>query len=312
MSVAHEPFSMGSLLEGIDSMYRPVVLGKGLRFLVEGQEGFDSDYLGDQMKVKEILMNLLSNAVKFTPKGGQISVICTKKNVDPKYDEVTLVVRDTGIGMSQEFQSHMFTPFEQEKSSASSGYVGTGLGLSIVKSFSELMGGSVSVVSNLGEGSAFTIKIPLERTGTILPKKAKNAPIEPFHHERVLLAEDNAINQQIAVMLLKERLVLKVDAVDNGQEAVDAFVNAKEGTYAAILLDLRMPVLDGLGAAKAIRASKKKDAKTIPMIALSANAYAEDVQQSLAAGMNAHLAKPIDLGELSNKLHEYLPTGKGE
>ena len=113
-------------------------------------------------------------------------------------------------------------------------------------------------------------------------------------------------------MLLKERLVLKVDAVDNGQEAVDAFVNAKEGTYAAILLDLRMPVLDGLGAAKAIRASKKKDAKTIPMIALSANAYAEDVQQSLAAGMNAHLAKPIDLVELSNKLHEYLPTGKGE
>ena len=312
MSVAHEPFSMGSLLEGIDSMYRPVVLGKGLRFLVEGKEGFDSDYLGDQMKVKEILMNLLSNAVKFTPKGGQISVICTKKNVDPKYDEVTLVVRDTGIGMSQEFQSHMFTPFEQEKSSASSGYVGTGLGLSIVKSFSELMGGSVSVVSNLGEGSAFTVKIPLERTGTVLPKKAKNTPIEPFHHERVLLAEDNAINQQIAVMLLKERLALEVDAVDNGQEAVDAFVNAKEGTYAAILLDLRMPVLDGLGAAKAIRASKKKDAKTIPMIALSANAYAEDVQQSLAAGMNAHLAKPIDLVELSNKLHEYLPTGKGE
>jgi two-component system, sensor histidine kinase len=312
MNVAHEPFSMADLLQVLTSMYKPVIEGKGLNFVLDDAIVFDSDYYGDATKIKEILMNLLSNAMKFTPKGGNVTLAVHKTSLNPSHDEIVLQVRDTGVGMSPEFMARLFQPFEQEKSSASSLYVGTGLGLSIVKSLSELMGGSVQVESALGEGSSFAIHLPLERTGSITKKQAKDAPLVPFNHQRVLLAEDNAINQQIVILLLKERLSLDVDAVDNGQEAVDAFTKSKPGYYSVILLDLRMPVLDGLGAAKAIRSSLHPDAKSIPIIALSANAYAEDVEQSLQAGMNAHLAKPIDLTELSLKLHEYIPSSGGK
>jgi CheY-like chemotaxis protein len=215
-------------------------------------------------------------------------------------------VRDTGIGMSEEFKSRMFTPFTQEKSSTTSTYVGTGLGLSIVKSLSELMGGSVRVESALGKGSSFFVTLPLETTGNSLPKKSSVAALVPFNHQKILLAEDNATNQQIVILLLKERLSLDVHAVNNGQEAVTAFTSSAPGTYSAILMDLRMPVMDGLEAAKTIRSSSHPDAKKIPIIALSANTYAEDIKEFLDAGMNAHLAKPINLVELANKLHEFI------
>jgi signal transduction histidine kinase/ActR/RegA family two-component response regulator len=306
MTIAHDPFSLRDLLETIASMYKPVIEEKGLHFVLEGEDLFTSDYSGDAIKIKEILMNLLSNAMKFTPEGGSVSLIAQKQPINEKKDEVTLMVRDTGIGMSEEFQAHMFTPFEQEQSSVSSAYVGTGLGLSIVSSLTKILGGSVRVESALGKGSTFFIQLPLERTALAVPKKNTAADLVPFNHQKVLLAEDNEINQQIVILLLKERLSLDVTAVDNGREAVDAFLSSKPGTYSVILLDLRMPVMNGLEAAKAIRASSHPDAKKIPIIALSANTYAEDVRQSLEAGMNAHLAKPIDLNELSAKLHEVI------
>lgn len=306
MSVVHEAFAMDALLEMIASMYKPVIEGKKLQFHLEGTDLFSSDYLGDSMKIKEILMNLLSNAMKFTPEGGSVSLIASKRVLDGKHDEVTLEVRDTGIGMSEEFKSRMFTPFTQEKSSTTSTYVGTGLGLSIVKSLSELMGGSVRVESALGKGSSFFVTLPLETTGNSLPKKSSVAALVPFNHQKILLAEDNATNQQIVILLLKERLSLDVHAVNNGQEAVTAFTSSAPGTYSAILMDLRMPVMDGLEAAKTIRSSSHPDAKKIPIIALSANTYAEDIKEFLDAGMNAHLAKPINLVELANKLHEFI------
>jgi CheY-like chemotaxis protein len=306
MSVVHEAFAMDALLETIASMYKPVIEGKKLQFHLEGTDLFSSDYLGDSMKIKEILMNLLSNAMKFTPEGGSVSLIASKRVLDGKHDEVTLEVRDTGIGMSEEFKSRMFTPFTQEKSSTTSTYVGTGLGLSIVKSLSELMGGSVRVESALGKGSSFFVTLPLETTGNSLPKKSSVAALVPFNHQKILLAEDNATNQQIVILLLKERLSLDVHAVNNGQEAVTAFTSSAPGTYSAILMDLRMPVMDGLEAAKTIRSSSHPDAKKIPIIALSANTYAEDIKEFLDAGMNAHLAKPINLVELANKLHEFI------
>jgi signal transduction histidine kinase len=312
MSVAHDAFSMSSLLDAIASMYTPVLENKGLAFVLSGEKDFDSDYFGDATKVKEILMNLLSNAMKFTPKGGTVSLLANRKRIDATHDSVELIVRDTGIGMSEEFQSHMFRPFEQEKSNTSSAYVGTGLGLSIVKSLSELLGGGVRVESALGKGSSFFVTLPFEKTGGVQPKIPTANNLVPFNHQKILLAEDNLINQQIVILLLKERLSLEVVAVNNGQEAVDRFFASTEGEFSAILMDLRMPVMNGLEATKAIRAFPRPDAKTIPIIALSANTYAEDVKQSLEAGMNAHLAKPIDLVDFANTLHHYIPLGDGE
>jgi signal transduction histidine kinase len=306
MNVAHEPFSMETLLSTITSMYRPVVESKGLQFFLKGENDFSSDYYGDETKIKEILMNLLSNAMKFTSKGGSVSLITHVKPLDPSHETVILEVADTGIGMSEEFQAQMFTPFTQEKTSASSTYVGTGLGLSIVKSLSELLGGKVEVESTLGKGSTFRVSLPLEKTGSVLPKKAVGKTLLPFAGQKVLLAEDNVLNQQIAILLLKERLSLEVVATANGQEALTAFTTSKPGYFSAILMDVRMPVMNGIEAAKAIRASAHPDAKNIPIIALSTNTYAEDVAQSLAAGMNAHLAKPIDLAELADTLHRYI------
>lgn len=306
MDVAHDSFSMSSLLDAIASMYMPVLENKGLTFVLTGEKDFASDYYGDATKVKEILMNLLSNAMKFTPKGGTVSLIASHQKVDATHDSVELIVRDTGVGMSEEFQSHMFRPFEQEKSSASSTYVGTGLGLSIVKSLSELLGGGVRVESTLGKGSSFFVNLPFEKTGSIQPKVATGVNLVPFNHQKILLAEDNPINQQIVILLLKERLSLEVVAVNNGEEAVKRYSASTPGEFSAILMDLRMPVMNGLEAAKAIRASAHLTAKSIPIIALSANTYAEDIKQSLEAGMNAHLAKPIDLNELANTLHQYI------
>lgn len=306
MTIAHEPFSMAQLLDGIDSMYKPVVEGKGLRFVFVEEQPFPDDYYGDEIKVKQILMNLLSNAMKFTPKGGTVTLKSQRKPLDGQFEEVTLSVSDTGIGMSAEFMKHMFSPFEQEKSSTTSGYVGTGLGLNIVKSLTELMGGKVRVESALGEGSSFYVTLPFEKSPLAPSVSPQKPAIVPFNHQRVLLAEDNAINQQIAVLLLKERLQLEVDPVNNGKEAVDAFASSPAGKYVAILLDVRMPVMDGLEAARECRACAHPQAKSIPIIALSANTYEEDVRQSLQAGMNAHLAKPIDLAALAAKLHEYV------
>jgi CheY-like chemotaxis protein len=258
------------------------------------------------MKIKEILMNLLSNAMKFTPEGGEVSLIAEKKTIDENKEEVTLSVKDTGVGMSEEFKRHMFTPFVQDKNSGISHFAGSGLGLSIVKSLSELMGGSVNVESEIDKGSTFIVTLPLEKAKKAIQNKPAEVTIVPFNNQKILLAEDNQINQEIVILLLKERLSLDVIAVNDGQKAVEAFSSSKPGTYSAILMDLRMPVMNGFEATKAIRASSHQEAKTIPIIALSANTYAEDIKQALEAGMNAHLSKPVNLVELSEKLHEYI------
>ena len=307
METVREPFSVPELLGSIESMYQPVLEEKGLTFALEGRERFDTEYLGDGVKVKQILMNLLSNAMKFTASGGSVTVSAARSPLGGGVDEVLFTVTDTGIGMSEEFQQRIFQPFEQEKSSATSGYIGTGLGLNIVKNLTELLGGTVSVTSREGAGSSFSVVLPLERGKRLsAPDPSKKQILAPFNRQRVLLAEDNAMNQQIAVLLMRERMNLQVDAVDNGEEAVRAMEASAPGFYAAVILDVQMPVMDGLQAASAIRALDRPDAKTIPILALSANTYEEDVRRSLEAGMNAHLAKPIEVAELSAALHRFI------
>lgn len=224
-------------------------------------------------------------------------------------------IRDTGIGMSEEFiEKELFTPFIQEDKSARSTYKGTGLGMPIVKQLVEKMGGTISVESKLGEGSCFTVVIPFkvdynpeQKEETI--KENKN-DISGLH---ILLVEDNELNMEIAEFMLNAEGV-HIDKAANGQEAVDKFAASKAGEYDAILMDVMMPVMDGLTAAKAIRNLNHSDAKTIPVIAMTANAFAEDEEKCLAAGMSAYLSKPLEMEILKNTVCEQvmLCKKKGE
>ena len=206
------------------------------------------------------------------------------------------VIRDTGIGMSKDFLQHIFTPFSQERSDSTR--QGTGLGMAIVKSLIDEMQGTITIESEEGVGSVFTITLPFEiaaeQPQTEQPAPAKAKDISGLH---LLLVEDNALNAEIAAALLADRGV-SVELARDGSEAVRMFREAPAGTYAGIIMDIMMPVMDGLTATRAIRALERADAKTIPIIAMTANAFEEDARQCLAAGMNVHLAKPLCMEEL--------------
>ncbi len=205
--------------------------------------------------------------------------------------------RDTGIGMSQEFLKHIFDPFTQERVDARSVYQGTGLGMAIVKNLLEQMGGSISIESEVGVGTTFTITIPFEIAPAPEEKPKEPLPgnIRGLH---LMLVEDNTLNAEIAQVLLKDAGAI-VTTAENGKQAVDLFTGNEPGTFDGILMDVMMPVMDGLTAARTIRDLNRADAKAIPIIAMSANAFQEDVKRSLQAGMNAHLAKPLDMARVT-------------
>jgi signal transduction histidine kinase/CheY-like chemotaxis protein len=314
MKLSYTSFSLVSVLSDIAAMMQSAISEKKVTFTITQIESDSPRYLGDSIRIKQILMNLLSNAVKFTPSEGTITIDCSRKNTTAHTDLITFTITDSGIGMSPDFMNRIFRPFEQEQSSYTAPYTGSGLGLSIVRSLTEMMGGTVTVNSTLGKGSTFTVSIPLEqdRTQTTLPDTPalQNEPFQ-FNGQRILLAEDNMLNRQMAAELITTNLNIIVDAVADGKEAVEAFLAHQPQTYVAILLDIQMPVMNGLEAAQRIRAAARADARIIPIFALSANAFDEDIKLSLAAGMNAHLAKPIDLHILANELHRFVSKGEG-
>jgi len=265
--------------------------------------------LADPLRIREVLINIISNAVKFSEDGGRITFTA---DYHPGKDDRHIVVRykvsDTGIGMSEEFQERIFDEFTQENAGARTSYKGTGLGMSITKHYVELMGGTISVKSKLGVGSTFTVEIPLELTQPPKSEAAQAAPPKKkdLHGVHALMAEDNDLNAEIATMLLEEQGMVITRAVD-GQDAVEKFREAPAGTYAVILMDIMMPRMDGYEATRAIRAMEDRpDGKSIPIIAMTANAFAEDVQKSREAGMNAHLSKPIDVEKMLQTIQEWL------
>lgn len=204
-------------------------------------------------------------------------------------------ISDTGIGMSEEFLQHIFEPFSQEQADARSVYHGTGLGMSIVKKLVDKMGGMISVTSEIGKGSTFVIELPFEIASA--PEKAKKEETDKknnIHGLNLMLVEDNELNAEIAEMLLEDEGAI-ITMANDGQQAVELFNNNPVGTFDAILMDIMMPVMDGLAATKAIRSLNRPDAGTVPIIAMTANAFEEDVQKCLDVGMNAHLAKPLDI-----------------
>lgn len=261
---------------------------------------------GSPLHLRQIFLNIYTNCIKYNKLGGSITTLFQCVEKDEKTVTYRWTISDTGIGMSEEFLGHIFDPFTQASTDARSIYQGTGLGMAIVKGLVEQMHGSIEVGSTLGVGSTFTITIPFEIAESVEAKPtqrsdAGQADIRGLH---LMLAEDNDLNAEIAKMLLEDAGVI-VTAVGDGQQAVSLFQEKPAGTFDVILMDIMMPVMDGLTATKTIRALDRPDARTIPIIAMTANAFEEDAQKCLAAGMNAHLTKPLDIGKLIATIAQY-------
>ncbi len=272
--------------------------------------------ISDKLKLQEILLNLLSNAVKFTKPGGSIMFSASLLEADsmteseiaqvksPNQKWVKFIVADTGIGMSAKFLPKLYDAFSQEESQEVQNPNGTGLGLSIVKKYIDMLGGSISVESQLGKGTTFELHILLEESLEAEENWCKDVKEFDFKHLHVLLAEDNLLNQEIAAMLLQSKGAA-LDVANNGVEAVNTFENAPEGTYQLILMDIRMPIMNGYQATDKIRRSHHHDGATIPIIAMTADAYEEDIKKCLEHGMNSHVSKPINPDKLYTEIARF-------
>ena len=311
------PYAFEDFRQHLETAIRPQCEAKQLAFTMRLVDTQSCKLLLDKARFNQIFFNLLTNAVKFTPLGGGINFDASLHEVHGNTPRLVIVVRDTGIGMSQAFQNRMFDPFAREQEGVTDDTEGSGLGLSITQKLLELMGGTITVQSAPGKGSTFTVEMPVERCPDNAPREPGSPP-EPgaplagsanearmLAGKRVLLFEDHFINTEIAISLLENRGMLTEHAV-NGQVGVDMFSTSPVGYYDVVLMDIRMPVMDGLEATRRIRGLLRPDALVVPILALSANAYDEDRQQSRAAGMNDHLVKPIDADTLYAALHEVL------
>jgi signal transduction histidine kinase len=303
MKISSAPFRIGEIVSDIYSIYEPQCSEKGVALSVEKKFPEREEVLGDSLRVSQILLNLLSNAYKFTPKGGKITLAVRKTSGDKVKSYYRFQVKDTGVGMSEEMKSRLFKPFEQENPDTAKKYGGSGLGLSIVKGLTEMMGGTISVISASGKGTEFTVDLPFIRktedsADSAEAVKASEAKLKEkdsfdFQGAHILLAEDNEINREITTELLK-MADLSADCASDGKEAVGKFLASPVGYYKAVLLDVQMPVMDGYEACRQIRKLPREDAASIPIFAVTANAFSEDVTKALSAGMNGHISKPID------------------
>ncbi len=296
--------------QAVDSVIRPLMDAKDIEFQYHMNCGMTCTRC-DSLRFNQLFFNLLSNAAKFTPRGGKVEFTSEKLMEDSKIEWVRFVIRDTGVGMSPDFLPHAFEDFEQDNAAvAGQQFQGTGLGLAIVGRITRMMHGRISIKSELGKGTEVTVELPMEKA------VMEAAPDEPqiccqldLRGKSVLLAEDNDINRKLAVSLLRSRGIIAVPTV-NGQEAVERFRTSTPGEFAAILMDIRMPVMNGLDAAKAIRAMDRPDAGTVPIIAMTANAYEDDREKTRAAGMNEHITKPIEPQRLFQALEKHISKRK--
>lgn len=305
MVIAHQPFSMADLLDNVVSMQTLPAKEKDLSFLFEKETPITTNFVGDSVRICQCLVNLLSNAIKFTDHGGTVRLLYKEAHHGEK-STVTFAVSDTGVGMSKAYLERLFQPFEQEQNSLTHVNIGSGLGLTIVKNLIDLMGGTISIESELGKGSTFTLQLSLETAEltqqTELTPQALNRQLAG---KRILLAEDHPTNRLIVCKILKS-LGLLVETAANGQAAWELFQKSEPGYYNLVLMDVQMPILNGLESAEKIRRTDHPDSHSIPIVALSANAYEEDAQKSKRAGMQEHLAKPVEIEQLARILRKYL------
>ena len=300
------PADLRDIINTVSSIARGYMENRDLNFCVSREELKTPYVMADELRIREVLLNIISNAVKFTKDGGTISFVAENC---PGNDEHHVIVRyrisDTGIGMSEEFQSRIFDEFTQENDGARTSYKGTGLGMAIAKKYVDLMGGKIEVSSRQGIGSTFTVEIPLRIAEQVLTEKEEKLRKEmDLHGLHVLLAEDNDLNAEIAVSLLEEQGMIVTRAAD-GKSALLQFCNTAPGTFDLILMDVMMPEMNGYETTKDIRnLSDRPDGKEIPIVAMTANAFAEDVQAALDAGMDDHVAKPMDMDILISAIEK--------
>ena len=310
MELSHEPTLLEEVLDGVVVTVEPQASDHGLELEVQKDLSCGS-VLTDETRLSQVLLNLLSNAVKFTPAGGTVTLRVTQEDSPrgPGLVRTHLWVLDTGIGMSEEFVGKIFDSFEREDSERVRKTEGTGLGMAIVKRIVDAMGGTIEVASKMGEGSTFHVTLDLERAEKDVEAEASLDEAD-LTGLRVLVAEDNDINWEIASELLGS-CGLELDWAKDGRECVELFSASSVGHYGAILMDVRMPEMNGYEATRAIRGLDRADAATVPIVAMTADAFAEDREKAREAGMNAHVAKPIDVREVLRVLARLVGAGAG-
>ncbi len=307
MELSKEPVDVVHLIESTEILMRERMEANGITFLVESHIE-KPEIMGDSVRIQQVLLNILSNAAKFTPLGGTVCMRIMQKPEKDKDRVLTVFeISDTGCGMSEEFQKHIFDSFTQEQNKSSDGTKGTGLGMAISYQLVRLMGGTIQVESSLGEGSIFTVELPAEYREKDKENKEKDEKPEINEKERsenrglhILIAEDNDLNAEI-VMEIFENEGYHMERACNGREAVEMFGASEPGRYDVILMDVQMPVMNGYDAAKAIRQMKRPDAGAVKIFACTANTFKEDKDRALASGMNDFIAKPIDPDKILEK-----------
>ncbi len=314
-----EAFCLSGLFEDVTALMRPQALEAGLELTVASVELTNEWAEGDPLRIRQIFINIISNAVKYTEKGGHIDLALVQdQEENPKegYGNFRFTCADTGIGMEPEFLGRMFEPFERHRNTTASKIAGTGVGLTITKGLLDLMGGTVTARSEPGKGSVFTVAFclktceavkeePKDLEEMVLPDIREQEAAVDYGQKHILLVEDNELNMEIAEELIGITGVQIEKAVD-GLKAVEMFASSPCGYYDLIFMDIQMPVMDGYEATRRIRGMDREDAGSLPIFAMSANAFAEDVENSLLAGMNGHIAKPIDLDSIEKVLVQYL------
>jgi len=310
-----EPYPLSSFHDYLEAVIVPLCSSKEQKLIQDIQDEDDVIPLQDKLRFNQVMFNLLSNAVKYTPEGGEIRIAIREQVLDETHMKMTATVADSGIGMSEQFQKVLFTPFTQENRDDNSETRGTGLGLAITKKLIEAMHGTINVKSDLGKGSVFTVELNLSymtreaylaRQAEIVHQKTGTG--EGLSGRHVLLCEDNEINQEIVSTILKDCGMI-VETADDGQKGLKLFRDSAPGFFDAVLMDIRMPIINGYEAARAIRSLPREDAGQVPIIALTADAFADDIQKCMAAGMSAHLSKPVEPHRLMDLLSSQIGCG---
>lgn len=324
ISIEENEVSLVEVIQDVQDMILPMAEDRQLTFTINSRVNNNFVYC-DKLRLNQVLINLLGNAVKFTPHGGKIFLDIEQDMSAPDgYGVYIFKVRDTGIGIAEEFLDKIFQAFEREKTSTLSGIQGTGLGLSITKSIVEMMGGKIVVNSQLGEGTEFVVKVvfllqdveenamtqeELEALHKQEAQEKKEEMQQLFKGKRVLLVEDNDLNREIARVLLTEEGLIVEEAI-NGQKAVDMVRESEVGYYELVLMDIQMPVMDGYEATKQIRGLADRILANVPIVAMTANAFEEERRKALACGMNGHIAKPIDVDVLFDTIKQIIKSNK--
>ena len=320
LKLEHAPVYFPDVLEDLKSIVQTDISAKQLEFHVDTKNMVHKNVITDKLRLNQVLLNILENAVKYTRPGGKICFqIQELKGQEPGFAKYEFRVKDTGIGMSEEFIEHIFEPFSREQTSTVSGIEGMGLGMAIVKKIVDRMGGTIAVKSRQGKGTEVTVILPfkvnsqvvecetkvLKKPGQMKILSERENSENLFKGKKILLAEDNELNREIAVELLKEEGFI-LDTAEDGTIAVEKMRTAKPGQYDLILMDIQMPIMDGYEATRQIRKLKNPETANIPIVAMTANAFEEDRQKALEAGMNEHVSKPIDMERLLEAVKKVL------